>query len=393
MRLEDLALFGAPPAFDSPRHVGFPNIGDRPALLARINDLLDRRWLSNHGPFVQEFEARIASLLGVKHCVAVANGTLALEIAMRALDLQGEVIVPSFTFIATAHALQWQRIKPVFCDVDANHMLDPECVERLITPATTGIVGVHLWGRACNVAALSALAARHHLALMFDAAHAFACSNGGTMIGNFGDVEVFSFHATKFINTFEGGAVVTNRDDVALRIRRMSNFGFADFDRVDSVGTNGKMSEVAAAMGLTSLEGLDPLVAANRHAYHDYRRLLADIPGLTVMSYDEQERGNYQYMVVDVDESLATVSRDHLIAVLHAENVMAKRYFYPGCHRQEPYRSPETPSLPVTEALCQRILVLPTGPSLSDQDRRRITGILRLATAHGPQIAGQLAAV
>lgn len=383
-------MFGGTPAFDSPRHVGYPNVGDRDRLLMRINELLDRRRLSNHGPLVQEFEASVARLLGVKHCIAVANGTLGLEVAMRALDLKGEVIVPAFTFIATAHALQWQQITPVFCEVDATHNLDPAHVERLITPRTTGIVGVHLWGRGCNVEALTDIARRHGLKLLFDAAHAFACSSGGQMIGNFGDMEVFSFHATKFINTFEGGAVVTNDDGLAARVRRMTNFGFADYDVVDSVGTNGKMSEISAAMGLTSLESIDEFIGQNQVAYHHYRQVLADVPGLTVMAYDTAERSNYQYLVLEIDETVTSISRDHLMAMLHAEHVLAKRYFYPGCHRQAPYRTENNVSLPFTEALCQRVLILPTGPSLTDEDRLKIASLLRLAVANGPAVARQI---
>ena len=180
---ENLAIFGAAPAFHEKLHVGCPNIGDRQHLLRRINDLLDRRWLTNDGPFVQAFEQRIADFLGVKHCIAMCNGTIALEIAIRATDLSGEVIIPSFTFIATAHALQWQEIRPVFCDLDPHtHTIDPRQVERLITPRTSGIIGVHLWGRACNVEELNEIARQHNLKLLFDAAHAFGCSYNGRMI-------------------------------------------------------------------------------------------------------------------------------------------------------------------------------------------------------------------
>ena len=333
--------------------------------MARINDLLDRRWLTNNGPFVQEFEQRVADFLGVKHCIAMCNATVALEIAIRALGLHGEVIVPSFTFIATAHALQWQEITPVFCDVDpATHNLDPAKVEAMITPRTTGIIGVHVWGRPCAIEALSEIAQRRGLKLMFDAAHAFGCSYRGRMIGNFGEAEVFSFHATKFFNTFEGGAVVTNDDELAAKIRLMKNFGFAGYDNVIYVGTNGKMSEVSAAMGLTGLESLDEFIAANRRNYAAYRAGLQDMPGIQLIAYDEAERCNYQYVIVEVDEATAGISRDDLVRVLHAENVLARRYFYPGCHQMEPYRSyfPHAGLLlPETERLTQRVMSLPTG--------------------------------
>lgn len=263
-QINDLAIFGAEPAFSEPLHVGRPNIGDRDRLLQRFNDMLDRRWLTNNGPFVQEFEKRIAEMIGVKHCIAICNATVGLEIAIRALGFEGEVIVPSFTFIATAHALQWQEITPVFCDIDpATHNIDPAKVERMITPKTSGILGVHVWGRACDTEALDKIARKHNLKLLFDAAHAFGCSHQGRMIGNFGGAEVFSFHATKFLNSFEGGAIVTNDDDLAQKIRWMTNFGFSGYDRVDYLEINGKMTEVCAAMGLTSLEDIDNIIAAN----------------------------------------------------------------------------------------------------------------------------------
>ena len=187
-------------AFKEKLHVGRPNIGNREFLSVRINDMLDRRWLTNNGKYVQEFERKIAEFVGVKYCISVCNATIGLEIASRGLGLVGEVIIPSFTFIATAHVLRWQGITPVFADVDPQtHNLDPLAVEKLITSRTTGILGVHVWGRPCNVDALTEIANRRHLKLMFDAAHAFGCSHNGRLIGNFGDAEVFSFHATKFL--------------------------------------------------------------------------------------------------------------------------------------------------------------------------------------------------
>ena len=246
----DLAINGAVPAFDQPLHVGRPNIGSREAFMQYAEEIFDRRWLSNNGPVVQEFERRVAEYHGVKHCISMCNGTVALEIAIRALGMEGEVIVPSYTFVATAHALSWQGITPVFADIDpVTHNLDPEAVRRMITPRTTGIIGVHLWGQAAPVEALQQIADEHGLKLMFDAAHAFGCSRNGRMIGNFGACEVLSFHATKFFNTFEGGAILTNDDDLAEKMRLMRNFGFSGLDNVVHMGTNGKMIEVAAAMG------------------------------------------------------------------------------------------------------------------------------------------------
>ena len=363
-----------------PLYVGRPNIGGREVFLQRVEDILDRRWLSNNGKYVQQFEAKIAEMLGVRNCVAMCNATVGLEIAIRALGLSGEVILPSFTFIASAHALQWQQITPVFCDIDPQtHNLDAAKVEALITPRTTAIMGVHLWGRSCDVAALQDIATRHGLKLIFDAAHAFGCSHNGRMIGGFGDAEVFSFHATKFINTLEGGMVTTNDDELALKIRRMKNFGFTGYDQVESIGTNGKMNEISAAMGLTNLESMTEFVAINRAHYQHYKEGLADLPGVSVMPYDESERCNYQYVVLEVEETKAGISRDELVDRLHSRGIIARRYFHPGCHRMEPYATifPDAGrNLPVTQSLSNRLLCLPTGSAVTPEDVKRICNLV-----------------
>jgi dTDP-4-amino-4,6-dideoxygalactose transaminase len=376
----DLAINGAPPAFAEPLHVGRPNIGNRDAFLARVNQILDGKWLTNNGPMVQEFEQRIAKHLGVKHCVAMCNGTIALEIAIRALGLTGEVIVPSWTFIATAHALYWQGITPVFADIDpATHNLDPDAVRRMITPRTTGIIGVHLWGRAAPIDQLQTIAYEHGLKLMFDAAHAFGSTYNGQKIGRFGTCEVFSFHATKAFNTLEGGAITTNDDELAETARLMRNFGFKGYDNVIHPGTNGKMVEVCAAMGLTNLETIDDVFAGNRRTQNAYRDALRGIPGISVIEYDQNEANSYHYVVLEIDET-CTISRDQIVAALHAENVLARRYFWPGCHLMQPYRDifPHAGlMLPNTQKIADRVVVLPAGPSIAHDDIATICDAIR----------------
>ena len=385
-----LAALGGEPLFKSALHVGRPNIGNRERLMARINDMLDRAWLSNNGPFVQQLERKMAEFLGVRHCIPICNGTVALELAIRATGLRGEVIVPSFTFIATAHALQWQEITPVFCDIDVRtHRIDPAQVQRLITPRTTGIIGVHVWGQPCDIEALSEIARRRNLTLMFDAAHAFGCSYRGKMIGNFGSAEVFSFHATKFFNTFEGGAIATNDDALATRIRLMKNFGFHGYDNVEYIGTNGKMTEVCAAMGLTGLESFEEFVQWNRRNYAQYRQELVGVPGIRMLALNESERCNYQYIVLEIEEELTEISRDRLIQALHAENILARRYFYPGCHRMEPYRSffPHAGLLlPETERLARKVMVLPTGTAIGEAEISAICQVCRLIATNGKEL-------
>jgi dTDP-4-amino-4,6-dideoxygalactose transaminase len=374
--------------------VGRPNIGRKEKFLQRVEDMLDRRYLTNNGPFVQEFEKNIAELLGVKHVIAMCNATVGLEIAIRALGMTGEVIIPSFTFVATAHALQWQEVTPVFCDIDPlTHNLDPAQVEKMITPRTTGIIGVHVWGRPCAVDALTNIAKKHKLKLMFDAAHAFACSHKGKMIGNFGNCEVLSFHATKFLNTFEGGAIVTNDDDLNKKIRLMKNFGFSGYDNVIYLGVNGKMSEVSAAMGLTGLESLNDFVSVNQRNYAHYRSELKGVPGVELIKYDLADKSNCQYVVAEIDGGKTGLSRDRLIQTLHAENVLARKYFFPGCHNMQPYKSyfPHAGMLlPNTEKVSSRVLVLPTGTAVSIEEITAVCRIIRLAVANASKVNEQL---
>ena len=306
---------------------------------------------------------------------------MALEIAIRALGLEGEVIVPSFTFIATAHALHWQAITPVFADIDpVTHNLDPAAVRRMITPRTTGIIGLHLWGRGAPVNELQAIADEHGLKLMFDAAHAFGCSYKSKMIGNFGVCEVLSFHATKFFNTFEGGAVLTNDDELAETMRLMRNFGFSGLDNVIHPGTNGKMIEVAAAMGLVNLEVIDEVIAVNRRNHQAYLEALSDLPGISLLRFDEAERNNYQYVVMEVGDD-CTVSRDQIIDMLHAENIRARKYFWPGCHNMQPYRDLYPHAgllLPNTKKVADRVVILPTGTVMDVEMINTVSSAIRV---------------
>ena len=390
----ELAVFGGSPAFLETKHVGQPNIADRTRILRRIDDILKRKWLTNNGRYVQQFEKKVAQKLNVKHCIAMCNGTVALEIATRSLGMKGEVIIPSFTFVATAHCLQWQEITPVFCDVSPlTGTIDIAKIEERITSKTTGIIGVHLWGRPCDIDGLQRLSKKHGIKLLFDASHAFGCSYKGRLIGSFGDAETVSFHATKFINTMEGGAVLTNDDELAAKIRLMKNFGFAGMDNVIYLGINGKMNEVSAAVGISSLESMEEFVDINHRNYELYRKNLDNIPGIRIRLFDEKEQNNYQYIIIDVDEGAAGMSRDLIMKILHAENIRVRRYFYPGCHQMEPYRSlyPNTGThLPATETLAARVLCLPTGSAIQPEDVETICSTIRLVIENNLEIKGRL---
>jgi dTDP-4-amino-4,6-dideoxygalactose transaminase len=380
-----VAVLGGEPAFEEVLCVGRPNLPNRQAFMSRMESMLDSGRLTNLGPMVQEFEQRVAAIAGTRHCVATCNATVGLELSIAALGMRGDVIVPSFTFIATVHALWRQGITPIFCDVDpVTHCLDVASVEAAVTSRTTGILGVHMWGNLSATDKLHELAERHGLKLLFDAAHAFACGTRRRAAGSYGDAEVFSFHATKFVHSFEGGAIVTDNGELANRLRLMTNFGFTDEDEVQHVGTNGKMSEASAAMGLTSLESMDEIIAVNKRNYDAYGVALEAIPGIRLQHRNSDEPHNYHYVVTEVDEYVLGMSRDELVAALRLENVIARRYFYPGCHRMQPYAGLfplAGRTLPNTEALSTRVMILPTGKAVTEADIgllvARIAAILR----------------
>lgn len=391
MSINELALFGGQSTwFDQDLCVNRPVIGDRQAYLQRVNHILDSHILTNGGPQVREFEKKLAEYLQVKHCITTCNGTMALQLIMHALNLQGEVIVPSFTFIATAHAALWQGLKPIFCDIDKNsHLIDVDACESLITDKTTAILGVHLWGRACEHNDLQSLASKYDLKLIYDAAHAFGSKYNGTMVGNLGDAEAFSFHSTKVFHSFEGGAVTTNSDEIALKIRRLRNFGFVDYDCVDGLGINAKMSEVCAAMGVVNLEGFGEFLNRNKRIYEQYKSQLKQIKGLTLLPLGESEDNNFQYIVIEIDQQQTGLSRDEMVKILHAERVMARRYFYPGCHRMQPYiNMPDCApqELVNTEALCNNVMILPGGPSMTLKAVNQIGELLNFIIEHAPSI-------
>jgi len=377
--VSDLALFGGPLLYAEPQHVGRPNIPDPRPFFDRMQGVFERGWLSNDGPLVREFEKRLAAISGAKHAVAVANATLGLEIAARALGFHGEVIVPAFTFVATAHALTWQGMEPVFADIDPEtHTLSADRVREAITPRTTGIVPVHLWGHACDIDGLVGAARDHGLKILFDGSHSLFATYHGRPIGEFGDATVFSFHATKFINSFEGGAIVTSDDELADRCRRLRNFGFTGYDQVDDLGINGKMHEASAAMGLTNLEASGQIIETNRRNLELYRSLLSGLPGLSFLDRPSDEQDNCQYVVTMIDPGRAPIGRDLLLRLLWAENLRIRRYFYPGLHRMAPYRErPLRHPVPATEQTCARILQFPTGLAVGTEQIETTALLLR----------------
>jgi dTDP-4-amino-4,6-dideoxygalactose transaminase len=299
------------------------------------------------------------------------------------------VIVPAFTFVATAHAMAWQGIRPVFCDVDrVTHQLDPAQVEAALTETTTGILAAHTWGRPSDVAALSAVARRNGIQLMFDGAPAFGATVDGVFVGSFGKAEIVSFHATKVVNSGEGGAILTNDDEVAARARTMRSFGFVDNDEIVSLGTNAKMSELSAAMGISSLERFDHFRDVNERNFRQYEAALEGVSGVSVLPYAAGEEANYNNVVIEIDAECTGITRDLVLRMLAAENVLARRYFYPGCHRMEPYRSRQKPhptDFPVTDEVASRVLSLPTGTDIAPSDVDLVVELVAGLVEHGAE--------
>lgn len=387
-----LAAFGGAPAFRKPLHVGQPILINPDSMLADFDSVMRSGQLTNNGPRLQEFESAIARVCRTKHAIATCNATIALQIAARALHLSGEVIVPAFTFIATAHALEWIGLEPVFADVDPQtHTLDLKSAEECITPRTSAILPVHLWGHVCRTRQLDELCRSRRLRLLYDSSHAFGCQQDGVPVGNFGDAEVFSFHATKFVHAFEGGAIVTNDDGVADRCRRLRAFGISGLTEISDVGTNGKMHELSAVAGLHSIATMSGRVAANRANRMVYACHCQSLNGLSLLSTPEGNESNGQYLVLAVDEQQFGLNRDQIVSLLRAEGVFARSYFTPGCHQAEPYRSADfgrhvRVPLDVTETLSKTVLQLPTGPAVAPADAHKVGLLLRLLHQHAAEV-------
>jgi dTDP-4-amino-4,6-dideoxygalactose transaminase len=356
-------------------HVGRPNLPDEKIVLDKFSEVLQNKWLTNNGPMVEELESKIEKYLGVNHCICVCNATIGLELLQRALDLKGEVIIPSFTFIATAHSLRWQRIDPVFCDVRMeDHLIDPDKIESLITSKTTGILGVPIWGQPCDYKKLKNITEKYGLKLIFDSAHAFGCKTKDQYLGGFGDAEVFSFHATKVFSTGEGGAITTNSNELAQKLRLMRNFGFTDYDQTDHLGTNAKMSEFAAAYGLIHFEDLECIVQYNKRIYEAYQTEFSSFSEFQILDYSFKGHSNYQYVVASVPAEI----RDPLVKHYHSHGVLVRRYFYPGCHQMEPYSSQtkyRDIKLPITDKISSNILILPTGKQMTETNVKEFSNI------------------
>lgn len=344
---------------------------------------LEKLWaskrLTNGGPFHEQLEKELAAYLGVQHLSLFSNGTIALVTALQALRISGEVITTPYTFVATAHSLIWNNIKPVFVDVDPGTCnLDPARIEEAITPATTAILPVHCYGLPCDVDRIQRIADTYGLKVIYDAAHAFGVRQDGASILNHGDLSVLSFHATKVFNTFEGGAIICPDAKIKQRIDYLKNFGFADEVTVVAPGINGKMNEVSAAMGLLQLQHVDQALDTRAAIHRRYQDAFANVPSLRLLQAPAGLEWNHAYCPLFVGPD-HPISRDALYALLKKHGIHARRYFYPlvssfPMYRGLPSAAPE--HLPHAQALADRVICLPIYPTLRAEDQERLIGIV-----------------
>lgn len=393
MKTTKFALFGAKPAFDKPLPIGQLYFPSWERYEAAFRGVFERQYYTNQGPLTQQLEEKLQQFLGVKHAICVSNATIGLMMLPDAMGLSGKVILPSFTFAASAQSISWAGLEPVFCDIDLDtHQIDIDRIDALIDKDVSAIMGVNLWGGSCNPKALSEFAASNGVQLYFDSAHAFGCTVDGVPIGNFGRAEVFSFHATKILSATEGGCICTNDDDLAARLRNIrSSYGAGR--PVNVVKTaNGRMSEAQAAIALMSLEDFPANQKNNEALYRLYETQLKVIPGLHLLKPTGVSFSNYQYLVCRMDEREFGLSRDFLIDILKAENVAARRYFYPGIHRSIPYSqklSQYLNRLPNTDSLCATCIQFPLGALVSAQCVERICDILMRAHQASAEISSR----
>lgn len=346
----------------------------RPALppLEEFTELLKQIWqnkvLTNNGPFHQQFEEKLAEYLGVKYISVFSNGTLALMTALQTLRITGEVITTPFSFVATTHSLWWNNIKPVFADIEPNTFnLDPEKVEAAITPQTTAIMPVHVYGNPCNVAKLQQIADTYGLKLIYDAAHAFGVKINGNSVLNYGDLSILSFHATKVFNTIEGGAIICPDEKTKKRVDFLKNFGFADEVTVIEPGINAKMNELQAAYGLLQLKYVDENIAKRKAISELYRKNLTNIPGVKFLNDMNDVSHTYSYFPIFIDAPIYGKTRDELYEELKRNNICGRRYFYPLISQFPTYRgltSAKPSNLPIAESIAKEVICLPIYPEL-----------------------------
>jgi len=368
-----------PKPFDHPIYVTQPFLPNLEDFCTGLKEIWDNKWLTNNGPVLQRYTKEISEYLGTDNVCLFNNGTLALQIGLQGMGISGEVITTPFTFVATTHALYWNKIRPVFVDIEPDYYtLDPEKVEAAITPWTTAILAVHVYGHPCQLDALTDIARRHNLKLIYDAAHAFGVKVNGTSIANFGDMSMFSFHATKLYHSIEGGLLTFNDPGMKQTFDYLKNFGFKNETEVVMPGTNAKMNEFQALMGEMVLQHMPEIITQRRRIHEQYRKRLSEIPGITppIPPPDNVEY-NYAYMPVEIDEGEFGMSRNQLYEKLKDYNIFSRRYFYPLLNDFACYQSVSiTDPLTIARAVAEKIMTLPIYFGLTRHEVDSICDIL-----------------
>lgn len=359
--------------FDEPRFVTKPSLPPLDDFLPYLEEIWHSARLTNGGPFHRQFEQALADYLGVKYVSLFANGTLALITAMQALGISGEVITTPFSFVATAHSLDWNQLTPIFVDInESTYNLDPSKIEAAITAKTQAILPVHVYGQPCDVEAIEEIARRHNLFVIYDAAHAFGVTRNGSSILNAGDLSVVSFHATKVFNTFEGGAIISSNVEMKEKIDLLKNFGFRNEVTIIGTGINAKLNEIQSAFGLLQLKHVRANILLRRKIAKSYERSLAGLPGVSFLLEQPEIDYNYSYFPIFLDTEDCPVSRDALYEALKANNIFARRYFYPLITEFAPYNQPNFVAkggLSVAAKAAKEVLCLPIYPELNPEEQ------------------------
>lgn len=365
---------------DKPIYVTQPFLPPLDEFIPYLEKIWDSKVLTNGGPMHQQLEQALCDHLGVEHIALFNNGTIALLTALQTLRISGEVITTPYSFVATAHSLLWNGIKPVFVDIDPTTLnLDPARIEAAITEHTTAIMPVHCYGNPCDVGAIQSIADRHGLKVIYDAAHAFGVQDAEGSILRHGDLSVLSFHATKVFNTFEGGAIVCPDAETKQRINHLKNFGFVDEVTVVEAGINGKMSEINAAFGLLQLKHIDEALVRRHEIDQQYRTLLTGVKGIRILEEVGQRVSNKSYFPILVEPDYP-LTRDGLYQRLRDNNIFARRYFYPLISDFPMYsemKSAARSNLPAASTISEKVLCLPIYPGLDVDQVDRISSLIR----------------
>lgn len=363
-------------------YVTRPSLPDLDEYTELLKQIWDSGFIANNGPFHKQFEQALSKHLKIENISLFANGTLALITALQALRITGEVITTPYSFVATTHALHWNGIKPVFCDINKHdYNINPEKIEALITPKTTAIMPVHVYGTPCDNDKIQRIADTYGLKIIYDAAHAFGVEQDSESILNWGDLSVLSFHATKTFNTVEGGAIVTKDDKLKQRIDYLKNFGFVNETKVIGYGINAKMNELIAAYGLLQLKTIKENIKKRQEKVNLYRALLKNTKGITFMSDFDNVKHNYTYFPIFIDQKIFGKTRDEVYQSLNEDNIFARRYFYPLISQFSAYKELPTAkqeNLPIATQAAEKVLSLPLYAELENETIERIVKVIKL---------------